>query len=726
MVSIAPRKPTSLINRPRILDGEALNSYQIRLTRANYYDPPGLLSTLIRKPMGDVGLRTRTDLLANADVFRLFSQLSHVDIETLYQATLHRFAPMLMCQDDIKSIELTNGIRKSLLSPHIAAKTTFKQADLPYCPLCLGENALFKLIWSINRVVVCLDHNCLLVRGCPTCGKGLTIDEIVNVQSKCCHVNLVEVESFFLRDEFSLTSQKIIQDRLMCVTSTLNNTLRLPNVSPYVFFRTLDGLKSILAQLGIRWEYFDIPTGIELQSIGDFKVRYEKTFRRALVLCITAFNILIDWPHNFYQFLDRYQFRKGRKLSYVMSKDFGLLLGTWLDKNWQSESFGVIQQAFNQYLVDERYPPTESLLTSNRYLQDKKLQASLPYVNLAGAAKLLGTGTRYINTLSMLGYLSLYGKQPFLTRPGTSFYLRDSVVKFREERKSSIYLTDVMIRIGAERDFVLELANAGFLRVLRSPNIDGARKWQFSQAETEKFLNNVQQVALMSDASDLVSLTTATHVLGSRIERVELISMIINKELKCYVKSDVNFSLKSIFFDKIDIIQLKAKLKARDIWLSASDAAKFLGVKPNTLNRWMIDGLIDARFTEKGESIRFYFSVQALSSFQERYVASKQAAQILNVSVLVIQKWVRMGRLHNVNKTTTKEDSSVSRYLFDKQYLQEWKYSRLTFGEAVAMLKIPRSTFNDWIKKGYIQPLDDMAGKQRWFAREDILNLMCI
>jgi predicted DNA-binding transcriptional regulator AlpA len=59
-------------------------------------------------------------------------------------------------------------------------------------------------------------------------------------------------------------------------------------------------------------------------------------------------------------------------------------------------------------------------------------------------------------------------------------------------------------------------------------------------------------------------------------------------------------------------------------------------------------------------------------------------------------------------------------YLFHRAKLQAWRHERLTFGETMDMLGISKATLHRWVEQGKLTPLEDMGGKQRWFARGEV------
>jgi excisionase family DNA binding protein len=60
----------------------------------------------------------------------------------------------------------------------------------------------------------------------------------------------------------------------------------------------------------------------------------------------------------------------------------------------------------------------------------------------------------------------------------------------------------------------------------------------------------------------------------------------------------------------------------------------------------------------------------------------------------------------------------------DKEALLAWPHQRLTFGDAMKRLGVGKATLHRWVEQGELTPLEDMGGKQRWFARHDVEALV--
>lgn len=115
-----------------------------------------------------------------------------------------------------------------------------------------------------------------------------------------------------------------------------------------------------------------------------------------------------------------------------------------------------------------------------------------------------------------------------------------------------------------------------------------------------------------------------------------------------------------------------------------------------------------------------WYSIQDVINFRERYIMTDRAAELLNCTDLAVQRWAKAGRITVVTGLDI-DGSRTDR--FNREALMQWRYERLTVGEAAAILGVSASTIDRWAKEGHIEPLADMGGKQRWFSRQALLAL---
>ena len=121
------------------------------------------------------------------------------------------------------------------------------------------------------------------------------------------------------------------------------------------------------------------------------------------------------------------------------------------------------------------------------------------------------------------------------------------------------------------------------------------------------------------------------------------------------------------------------------------------------------------------ETARWQYDPADVKSFVEQYVDSDGAASILEVTRIMVQQWARVGRLPAV---TGPHINGSHSYRFPKEAIIWWRNERLTFGEAQALLQVSKATLQRWVKQGKLTPLKGMGGKQRWFARWEVEELV--
>jgi hypothetical protein len=127
----------------------------------------------------------------------------------------------------------------------------------------------------------------------------------------------------------------------------------------------------------------------------------------AHLLLTTAFQAVVNWPHNFYTFLDAYQDRNGRSVTHTFSQDFGTLYYLCLAKRWSSSHFRFVQEAFDDYLV-ESYPLTTSLFSYHRYWSTPQFANRFPCMPADEVAKRLQTTSHVLDRLLARGFLVNY------------------------------------------------------------------------------------------------------------------------------------------------------------------------------------------------------------------------------------------------------------------------------------------------------------------------------
>jgi len=82
-------------------------------------------------------------------------------------------------------ITLRSGRAAVILPVPVLREHSWPEPDVSFCPHCLAEDHYHHLAWLPQAASVCLQHRCLLIKGCPICASTLGIVDIV--EGRCHH-----------------------------------------------------------------------------------------------------------------------------------------------------------------------------------------------------------------------------------------------------------------------------------------------------------------------------------------------------------------------------------------------------------------------------------------------------------------------------------------------------------------------------------------------------------
>jgi len=716
---------TSLLRRRRLQTNESLFSLLIRLSRANYYDPLTILSDQIQSAIrGESQVKDRLACPYQPSTYEYLTAITRLEVSKLYTATPHSFAQVITPPDSmINCIKLPDGASVPLLSTGIASKQFRPTQAAQFCPICLTSLPYHRLIWTPIAVSACLEHKCLLLAYCHSCGNKVSVGDIIAAQCSTCESSLIEAEARSLDgDEFGLFSQHLIQSWLASNLTPQDTAALLPEQSPRVLYRIVDGLRQAIMALGDpMWPYLHKVDGMPLK----LTLRQEKqtlTPYESYCLYATACKGLVDWPLGFYEFLRAYKTqRKGDQPIHGGPKvDLGNIYTQWLQDYWQRPAFAFVQEAFEKYFANN-YWLSSPVIRTTVYQSNTCAEREFAHINIAEAARIMGITPRWIELLIGAGRLSSY-----MTTDADrlKFVNKTEVLELRNQWSEYITRSEAAVWLGVTEKMITNMVNVDLLQAEFHP-ADGFPRWLFSKSEIVKLLENISKhVRSLSTQEEaewrLISLTEASRlVFVVGLDAVCILQRVVEGKLCVYRAKDNKLPLGSLLFARANLQQYIEDMKAENGWISREEVRRLLGVKDGTLTRWVKVGLLSPVATCGHVQ---YFGKPTINQFIADHITSEEVAQMLSIGKLAVQKWARIGRLSEACVSGPHIDAHHA-YLFNKERLIQWRNERLTFGEAVQLLEVSKATLHRWIQEGKVQALDDMRGKQRWFSKQAILEL---
>lgn len=537
-----------LLCRAPFEPGESLFSLLVRLAEFNLYESPAILNRLCVADLPD----TQAGHPIHTATFERLSNLTLLTPSQLYMGTLHRFAPVLIPPDvEMPTLTLIGGITMPQLSQTGQRRQTHPTSATQFCPCCLGESAYHRLIWMARAATICLHHQCYLLDSCPDCHQRLHIRDIVQRQCHRCEADLSLVAGVGINhDPFGLLVQQVIQAWLTGTKTSLTTQWGLPKHPPAALFWVLEGIRSTMMKTEPDWKYLRHANRVQQDQALPAGTAHR--------FYVTAFKALLNWPEEFYEFLQAYRGRDGETLCRGLHVDFRHLYTSWLQKRWKSPAFQFVQEAFNQFLVDH-YPRSNTVAQSARYRYNSTLAQKFTYIPVAEAARLFGRSSIYVQSLIQSGILTAYPSQDY-ARP-QPFVEREAVLAFRRQTQF-ISLKNAAQKLAISPSMVLALGKLSLLEAECDPKTE---HWLVRERSIAKLIlavaEYVPDAVLHPPSGHVVDLISAVKTLSRfGVSQAHLIQRVVQGKLPAYCYLVYPTELGKLFFVEDDIEDWRQEL----------------------------------------------------------------------------------------------------------------------------------------------------------------------
>ncbi len=367
--------------RTSFYPAESLASLQERLQLANLYEPSEW-AWICRTHSGENDAWWQPYKTSS---WHTLAALTGIAAKRLYLATCHPYAPALQLPwQDVETTYVARRTRPAL-NKRIRRRYQRNTKIARYCPRCLETAHYERLHWQMTFVLACSKHRCLLQTACWHCRKGLRVRQLVTGSCAHCRADLTAVEPPHVT-QAQLQLQRRLTDWLR--KPSLPPPSSWPQQPTPILFELLRGFINALPPRS------RLPTSQQL---------LEKRSRAA--------DLLSQWPHNFYDYLDALAPKKSGRVT----SDFGILYIKWLEGHWRHPELEFLQIDFDDYLV-ATYPPSFEMAQLARYKRRSTLHERLPYVSYDTASTTLGISRALLWFAMRSQLLSRYKGKPVIGR----------------------------------------------------------------------------------------------------------------------------------------------------------------------------------------------------------------------------------------------------------------------------------------------------------------------
>jgi hypothetical protein len=651
-----------LLNHPPPYADETLASWLWRLAQRNYVHSPVVLFRHLRDtvPKKTVVLTPNLTGLRDPALFVALAEITNSSVEIVHQHTIHRFAQIFTTPDQqVAQLQISSDSKLPVLSGH--STRNYYTPRFAWCPDCLAEARYVRLHWHIPFVTCCEVHSCWLLEECPACQMRLKEPDILSGNCSGCQFCLEQAGSIPVPSG----------DWLLVMTSTMigwlyghmNTTLiGLPTVQTAALLRVLQGLRSAVQRAGNEWDFHHVPMGTPIPNLDIVKQRYLTLFERGC-LYATAFRALLDWPYGFWAFLDAYRRRPAAKEESGLRREFGVLYISWMMRFWKHPAFDFIQNAFNDYLVDQ--VPVYQIMDSSRIRAYPDLVDRFDYLDRKRATAYLNICISSIHRLVAEKNLASHHFEGDLD----VWFAREELDRLKQKWRKHLTWPQVVQRLGVSLEAVQALAEAGLLRVIPIEEGIKEQKTYIDEDSLCALIDELQKHTVIQANNDhggvLLRDVCVRHA-SVKMNTGQLLKRVLAGKLLAHHPQRTISPLRALWFAAEDVNNLDDVIKEERGWFTKSEAKAYLNVSWLTMTLLIESGFL-CPATKMGQKLFFCRAdVQALG---KRLIFAGEMARFLGMPAYLINQLVCKGALQAVSKPTTRGKSCC---IFDRDYFAAW------------------------------------------------------
>lgn len=391
--------------RCQLFDDESLASLLARLQIANCYEPSDL-RWICRTYSGSNDSWWQPYKASSWD---LLATLTGISSQRLYQATCHSYSDALQLPWHAAITTQVGTQLLPALTTRVRANYQRKWQAAYYCPHCLADERYGRLLWQMKLAIACPTHRCLLLSACWRCLAELQLQQLITGICCECGADLTAAEPAQISHKAVQLLSRFIAWLKYPSASTAADWLQQPTP---ILFELLRGLVAVISP-----------------------PKRRENSQQFLEHLAYAANVLQDWPHQLFAFLDQLAPVK----SGAVASDFGGFYSVWVETRWRHPQLEFLQAVFDDYLVAS-YPPSFHLTQMARYKRRATLRDRLPFVPYADAALALGISKDFLWFALQAQVVVRYDEGPIIAR--------DEIARLQNHWQHGVPLSDATSLLG--------------------------------------------------------------------------------------------------------------------------------------------------------------------------------------------------------------------------------------------------------------------------------------
>ena len=593
----------SLLVRPKLEKAESFRGYLLRVSTANGYHNANWM-------LRQLGIHPRT-FLPRDDIAKLASALNLQDND------------LSNMQNQIVG---PRWVRIGAHEVHICAQ---ERRSFRYCPQCLSEGPYHRALWDLKPLSACPKHGTYLLESCSKCYRRVGWARENLLECSCG----ADLRSFRPRSapDKTLDFCRLLEKRFQRQPADENCALH-PAFQKLSFTDLLNHAMFLAAYISGRGR----GTGRQLfYNLTADALR--EVFDRVSV-------ILADWPNGFHLLLDEVrQFTEQDVEKHVgLEAEFRSLYTNLFRKQQEVEHLHLIRAEFAKYIEGKWFAgfvvPTSKRL-SDEWSQDQS------FVTVAEAARRLGIHPSILRRDIAGGNLAA------TTRKMQSRCLRvievAEVERYRNARENLLGTNDAQELLGISKHPFMKLVNAGLIKAVKGPRVDGSQHWAFKKQDIDEFIASLaKQATFCVELAEPVTFDKAVRRCTAKgLCIVDLIQGILGGELKALKRSKNVINFKDLFFNDADFRAFLYNEKRTIKWaVTIREASRMLGLNEEATRNLVHKGFLETTSVPVDGRLRRQVSLDAIERFKATYVSASSLAACQNTSARsVVAKFKEVG-----------------------------------------------------------------------------------
>lgn len=508
-----------------------------------------------------------------------------------------------------RNMSYFNDKNTFVLYGHEVSKKYVNTRKVKLCSLCLKEDLYIRKIWDLTLVTSCPIHKCLLIDTCSKCSQIIPWYRS-EIEICSCGNNL----SNELAREVN-TNEVMLENHIhSCCHLITDNSMLNEHSLPYPIKHLK--LNQIIKLIPLfAWYSPERPKHWTLigNSISNYFLHN---------YFVKAVNVFVDWPNNFFEYLNQIIEYKGSK---SLQNTFG-----WLYKVISNENdYEEISNEFNAFL-DKNW--------KNGYLKNIKIN-NLPlekrtHLSATESRDLLRVkGTHSIRQLitegEINGSINESGNQTVILVESNS--LKKYKVKIEQKNEQKFSMKKVETELGVTHTSVLKILSRGLITAIHGPQIDGKSIWQFSKESVQNLLQVIEENCKSEEVSVETLISFSHYIRIGALTKNDIgvsTENLFNGIIKAY-KKQIGKGLNKFYFNIEDVKELYPYYETEKIsGLDYQETCSRLGVNAKSLSNWFKKGFIPFRVSKFGG--KKYVMEKDLKVFQEKYITLAEISKIKN------------------------------------------------------------------------------------------------